>query len=41
MIEGQKVVKVFNREEKIKDGFEELNETLRAASTSAHTLPAY
>ena len=38
MIEGQKVVKVFNREEKIKDGFEELNETLRAASTSAHTF---
>ena len=38
MIEGQKVVKVFNHEETVKNNFEELNENLRMASTSAHTF---
>jgi len=38
MIEGQKVVKVFNREEKVKNEFDVLNESLREASVSAHTF---
>lgn len=38
MIEGQKVVKVFNHENTVKERFEELNEQLRQASTSAHTF---
>ena len=35
MISGQKVVKVFTREEKCKEEFDELNETLRANAYSA------
>lgn len=38
MIEGQKVVKVFCREEQSKREFNELNEQLRQASTRAHTF---
>ena len=38
MIEGQKVVKVFCREEKIKEKFEELNEEWCHAATNAHTF---
>lgn len=38
MIEGQKVVKVFNHEATVKEDFEKLNEELRKASTSAHTF---
>jgi ATP-binding cassette subfamily B protein len=38
MIEGQKVVKVFSYEEAVKNNFEQLNEELRKAATSAHTL---
>ncbi len=38
MIQGQKVVKVFNHENTVKAEFEELNEKLRQASTSAHTF---
>jgi len=37
MIEGQKVVKVFNHEEKAKKEFAKLNEDLRAAGTAAMT----
>ena len=37
MIEGQKVVKVFNHEEAAIDGFVELNEDLRINSTKANT----
>lgn len=37
-IEGQKVVKVFNHEEKIKEHFGEINENLRKASTGANTF---
>lgn len=37
-IEGQKVVKVFNHEEKIKERFGEINENLRKASTGANTF---
>ena len=36
-IEGQKVVKVFCHEDKVKDGFNEINAKLRHASTNAHT----
>lgn len=38
MIEGQKVVKVFNHEDTVKARFGELNEDLRKASTSANTF---
>ena len=38
MIEGQKVVKVFSYEEAVKNNFEQLNEELRKAATSANTL---
>lgn len=38
MIEGQKVVKVFNHETKAKDDFAALNENLRRAGTSAMTF---
>ncbi|MBQ5994964.1 MAG: ABC transporter ATP-binding protein [Clostridia bacterium] len=37
-IEGQKVVKVFNHEQKIVENFGELNENLRKASTGANTF---
>ncbi len=37
MIEGQKVIKVFGREETVKKDFGELNETLRKAATSANS----
>lgn len=37
MIEGQKVIKVFSREEIIKDEFAELNEDLRKSATNANT----
>ncbi len=36
-IEGQKVVKVFCREEKSKENFSVLNEALRKSATNAHT----
>lgn len=38
MIEGQKVVKVFNHESEAIDGFDTLNEGLREASTGANTF---
>ena len=38
MIEGQKVVKVFNHEDNVKMDFEKLNEELRISSTGAHTF---
>lgn len=38
MIEGQKVVKVFNREEETVEKFNEINEQLRKASTGANTF---
>ncbi len=38
MIEGQKVVKVFSREEKIKEEFDKLNEDLCHAATNAHSF---
>lgn len=38
IIEGQKVVKIFNHEEIAKSDFEKLNEELCKASTSANTL---
>lgn len=38
MIEGQKVVKVFNREEETVEKFNEINENLRKASTGANTF---
>jgi len=38
MIEGQKVVKVFSREEKVLEEFEKLNDELAVASTNAHTF---
>lgn len=38
MIVGQKVVKVFSREEKVGEEFEELNEKLRKSSSSAQTF---
>ena len=36
MIEGQKVVKVFSRQEKVFDEFDELNESLRKNATTAN-----
>lgn len=38
IIEGQKVVKVFNHEEEVKEHFSEINEELRKASTGANTF---
>ncbi len=38
IIEGQKVVKVFNHEEEVASHFDEINEKLRKASTSANTF---
>ncbi len=38
MIEGQKVVKVFCHEGKVKEEFDTLNENLANASTNAHTF---
>ncbi len=38
MIEGQKVVKVFCHEQKIKERFGEINETLFKAASNAHTV---
>ncbi len=38
MIEGQKVVKVFCHEDKVKEEFDSLNEDLAKASTNAHTF---
>ncbi len=38
MIEGQKVVKVFSREEQIKEDFDKLNEDLCRAATNAHAV---
>lgn len=37
MIHGQKVIKVFNHEQKAKEGFDELNEILNDSSTKAHS----
>ena len=38
MIEGQKVMKVFNHEKTAKEGFAERNETFRANATAAQSL---
>jgi len=38
MIEGQKVVKVFCHENKAKEKFDEINENLRSAASSANTF---
>lgn len=38
IIEGQKVVKVFNHEEEVKKHFKDINEELRRASTGANTF---
>ncbi len=38
LIEGQKVVKVFGREEESKEAFNALNEDMRKAATSANTF---
>lgn len=38
IIEGQKVVKVFNHEEEVVSHFDNINEKLRKASTSANTF---
>ena len=38
MIEGQKVVKVFNHEKTAKEGFAQRNETFRANATAAQSL---
>ena len=38
IIEGQRVVKVFSREEKVIEGFDEKNEELCRAATSANTF---
>lgn len=38
MIEGQKVVKVFSREERINEEFDQLNEALCHAATNAHSF---
>lgn len=38
IIEGQKVVKVFNHEEEVITHFDDINEKLRKASTSANTF---
>ncbi|MCF0241291.1 MAG: ABC transporter ATP-binding protein [Treponema sp.] len=40
MVEGQKVIKVFNHEEKAKEEFAVLNENLRKAGTEANTYGA-
>ena len=37
MMEGQKVVKVFNHEEKVKEEFDDKNEKLRVVATDAQT----
>lgn len=36
MVNGQKVIKVFNHEEKIKEEFDEVNDNYRVNSTKAH-----
>ncbi len=38
MIEGQKVIKVFSRQEKVHDEFDTLNEGLRQSATTANTF---
>jgi ATP-binding cassette subfamily B protein len=38
MIEGQKVIKVFSRQEKVRDEFDALNEGLRQSATTANTF---
>ncbi len=38
MIEGQKVVKVFSHEERVKEDFDRLNEQLCQAATNAHSF---
>jgi len=38
MIEGQKVVKVFSHEDIVKEDFDEINERLRQAASSANTF---
>jgi len=38
MVTGQKVVKVFCHEEKAKEGFDKLNDTLRVEATAANTF---
>lgn len=38
MIEGQKVVKVFSHEGRVKEEFDEINERLRQAASSANTF---
>lgn len=38
MIEGQKVVKVFSHEDKVKKEFDDINENLRMAASSANTF---
>ena len=38
MIEGQKVIKVFNHEQKAREGFDTRNETFRYNATSAQSL---
>ena len=38
MIAGQRVVKVFNHEQKAQEGFDERNDALRDAATKANTL---
>ncbi|MCQ2596743.1 MAG: ABC transporter ATP-binding protein/permease [Treponema sp.] len=40
MVEGQKVIKVFNHEGKAKEQFAELSENLRKAGTNANTFAA-
>lgn len=37
MLAGQKVVKVFNHEEKVIEKFDEMNEAMRLSATKAHT----
>ena len=37
MLEGQKVIKVFNHEEESKEEFDKVNEELRLVATKAHT----
>lgn len=38
MIEGQKIVKVFSREDRVKEEFDELNNALCNAATNAHSF---
>lgn len=38
IVEGQKIVQVFNHEEEVVSHFGEINENLRKAATSAHTF---